>query len=243
MPSILVLGATSDIARAAAEAFGKGGWDLILAGRDPERLSAVASDLSVRLNRPVKSLHFDAEDPENRAAIWASLEKKPDALLSAVGILGDQTAAAHDPKLAQKITEVNFTGLLPVIIQAADTFEKRGSGSIIGISSAAGDRGRSSNYTYGAAKAALSAYLSGLRSRLSSKGVHVLTVKPGFVKTSMTEGMKLPGLLTATPKEVGQTMFKAVLKKKSVVYVKWYWRWIMLAVRALPEFIFMKTKF
>jgi short-subunit dehydrogenase len=241
MPSILIAGAGSDIARATAKVFGSAGWDLILTGRDMEGLSGISSDLSVRLGRPVQYFHYDVTDENHRLKLWDSLETKPDAVLIAIGMLGDQELARSDPDLAGKITEVNYTGLLPLLIQASDAFEKRGSGTIVGISSVAGDRGRSSNYTYGAAKAALTVYLSGLRNRLASKGVQVITIKPGFVRTSMTEGMKLPGLLTASPEEVAQRIYKAVLKKNNVVYVKWYWRWIMSAIKLLPEFIFKKT--
>ncbi|MDR2405693.1 MAG: SDR family oxidoreductase [Deltaproteobacteria bacterium] len=243
MPTMLVVGATSDIARATAKIFAKAGWDLILTGRDTERLATIAADIGVREERGVVSLHYDIADEKNRTSLWDSLETKPDAVLIAVGFLGDQEKAKTDPELSEKITMLNYSGLLPLLIQVAESFEERGSGSIIGISSVAGDRGRASNYTYGAAKAALSAYLSGLRNRLSAKGVQVLSVKPGYVKTSMTENMELPASLTAIPEEVGESIFKAVKGKKSVIYVKWIWRWIMLAIRSLPEFIFKKTKF
>ncbi|HTR29705.1 MAG TPA: SDR family NAD(P)-dependent oxidoreductase, partial [Puia sp.] len=113
-----------------------------------------------------------------------------------------------------------------------------------GISSVAGERGRQSNYFYGSAKAGFTAYLSGLRNRLFHKGVHVLTVQPGFVNTKMTENMPLPGpaLLVASPELVADVVYKAVIKKKNVVYVKWFWRWIMLLVKSIPESLFKKLK-
>jgi short-subunit dehydrogenase len=243
MPSLLVVGATSDIARTTAYVFGKAGWDLLLAARDFERLKEIASDLHVRLDKEIPYYRYDVTDDNQTDVFWDSLDKKPDAVLIAVGSLDDQDKAKVDPVLADKLTKINYYGLIPLLIKIADVFEKRGNGSIIGISSVAGDRGRGSNYTYGAAKAALSAYLSGLRCRLAPKGIQVLTVKPGFVNTAMTEDMDLPKHLTASPEDVAQKIFKAVRNQNNVIYVKWYWRWIMFVVKALPEFIFKKIKF
>jgi short-subunit dehydrogenase len=239
---MLVVGATSDIAKATARAFAKAGWGLTLAGRDGARLKDMARDLEVRGGKPVRVCHFDALEPASAPKPFEGLDPLPDALLVAVGLLGDQDRARSDPDLALKINASNYSGLLPLLMEAADAFEKRGSGTIIGIGSVAGDRGRASNYTYGAAKAALDAYLSGLRNRLFPKGVRVLTVKPGFVRTPMTEGLELPEGLTATAGEVGDKIYKAFLGKKDVLYVKWQWRWIMLAIRSLPEFVFKRTK-
>jgi len=119
-------------------------------------------------------------------------------------------------------------------------FEKRKSGFIIGISSVAGDRGRKSNYIYGSAKAALTAYLSGLRNRLYVANVHVLTVKPGFVATKMTEGMDLPEKLTAQPEAVAEDIYRAQQKNKNVLYTKWIWRWVMLIIKVIPEWKFKR---
>jgi short-subunit dehydrogenase len=242
MPSLLVVGATSDIAKATARVFAANGWDIVVAGRNPEGVRGVAADLKARSGKEVPCHHFDAEDPASREGLWASLGSEPDAVLLAVGLLGDQGKARHDHALAERIATVNYTGLLPILSQAAAAFERRGSGTIIGIGSVAGDRGRASNYSYGAAKAALASHLSGLRNRLAPKGVRVLTVKPGFVRTAMTDGMDLPPLLTASPQELGKAIHKAVAAKKDVIYVKWMWRWVMLAIRALPEFLFKRTK-
>jgi short-subunit dehydrogenase len=240
MPTLLVVGATSDIARATALFFGQKGWNLILAGRDLERVKTIASDLSIRLDKAVSSYFYDILDEENRLTLWNSLLEKPEAVLIAVGFLGDQEIAKIDPKYALNILTVNFLGLVPLIIQIANSYEEKSDGSIIGISSVAGDRGRASNYTYGAAKAGLSAYLSGLRNRLEKKGIQILTVKPGLVKTSMTENMKLPPLLTATPEQVAKSIYNGVINKKNIIYSRWYWRWIMFIIKLIPEFIFKK---
>jgi short-subunit dehydrogenase len=123
----------------------------------------------------------------------------------------------------------------------ANYFEKRGTGTLAAISSVAGDRGRQSNYIYGTTKAALSTFLQGLRNRLSSKNVHVLTIKPGFVDTPMTAHLKR-GLLFATPEKVAQDIIRAIAGKKSVLYTPWFWRWIMLAIKMIPETIFRKLR-
>ncbi len=120
--------------------------------------------------------------------------------------------------------------------------EARKAGLIIGLSSVAGDRGRASNYVYGSAKAGLSAFLSGLRHRLAASGVRVMTVKPGFVRTAMTEGLNLPPLLTAEPDQVAADILSAVKKRRDTIYSRWYWRFIMSAIRLLPESIFKRTR-
>ena len=140
MPTMLVLGATSGIARATARAFAGSGWTLQLAGRDIQRLQEVADDCGGASIFP-----FDALDPASRSALWGLLPSCPDAVLCAVGLLGDQDCACRDPKAALQVIECNFTGLVPVFLQAAEAFEARGSGLLIGLSSVAGDRGRASN--------------------------------------------------------------------------------------------------
>jgi short-subunit dehydrogenase len=242
MPSLLIVGATSDVAKACASIFGKNGWDLMLAARDINRLETVARDLEVRLDKKVPFFQYDVLDEANRLKLWTMLPQKPSAVLMAVGLLGDQDLATKDPAYAAKITEVNYGALLPILTQASLYYEEIGSGAIIGISSVAGERGRASNYVYGAAKAAFTAYLSGLRNRLFKKGVKVLTVKPGYIKTAMTAGMRLPKSLTATPGEVAKDIYDALRKNKSVIYSRWYWRYIMGFVRSLPEWLFKRSR-
>ncbi|HBT97380.1 MAG TPA: short-chain dehydrogenase [Desulfobulbaceae bacterium] len=242
MATMLILGAASDIARATALAFANDGWDLILAGRQPEILDKIATDIALRSGRRVKTAHFDALRSEEHAVFWQGAEEEVSALFCAVGLLGDQEKAQADMDQATAILQTNFTGLLPILSLAANTFEKRGRGLIIAISSVAGDRGRASNYFYGSAKAGLTAFLSGLRNRLAKKGVDVITVKPGFVATAMTADMALPIKLTATPKQVATDIVKAARKKHDVIYSRWFWRYIMLIVDHIPEKIFKKLK-
>jgi short-subunit dehydrogenase len=242
MATMLILGAASDIARATALAFAREGWDLILAGREEEILRQIATDIALSSGRKVKTKHFDALRPEEHTSFWQGIEEETTALFCAVGLLGDQEKAQNDFDQAATILQTNFTGLVPILSLAANTFERRGHGLIIAISSVAGDRGRASNYFYGSAKAGLSAFLSGLRHRLAKNGVAVITVKPGFVATAMTAGMDLPAKLTATPEQVAADIVKAARKKRNVIYSRWFWRYIMILICHIPESIFQKLK-
>lgn len=242
MNTLLILGATSDMARASALAFARKGWNLLLAGRNMTEMDAIALDLNLRAGCSVHCLSFDACDSQSAHSFWDSLPLCPDAVLCAVGCLEDQHDAQKDMLLTERMLCANFMGLIPVLSMAANAFEARGKGLIIGISSVAGERGRASNYIYGASKAGLTTFLSGLRHRLTRSNVRVITVKPGFVATRMTEGMQLPALLTATPQQVAEDIINSVQNGGDVVYTRWYWRWIMLVVRSLPEFLFKRTK-
>ena len=242
MPLMLILGATSEIARACALRFAQEGWDLCLAGRRMDALQALAQELHGKTGRAVDCVKFDALDSSTHAELWASIKDRTDAVLCSVGLLGDQTAARHDEDAADRILRANFTGLVPLLSMAADTFEQRRCGLIIGISSVAGDRGRAANYLYGSAKAGFTAFLSGLRARLAPSGVQVLTVKPGLVSSPMLEGRDLPKYLIASPETAARDIANAVRKGNSTLYTPWYWRGIMLAVKHLPERLFIKLK-
>jgi len=161
-------------------------------------------------------------------------------VVAAFGYLGDQDKAQSDFQEAQKIIQTNFTGAVSILEIVATDFEHRGRGFIIGMGSVAGERGRQSNYVYGAAKGALGTYLSGLRNRLCKRGVQVITVLPGFIDTKMTRGMGLPALLTATPQQVAADIFAAYRKSKNTIYTRWFWRWIMTVIKSIPEPIFKR---
>ena len=238
---LLILGANSDIALATARQFAAHArTDLYLASRDLELLAKKARDLEIRYEIQAQALPFDAADPDGHQTFYAGLEPKPDGVVAAFGYLGDQVRAQEDFSEARKIIETNFVGAVSILEIIAADFQRRGRGFIIGIGSVAGERGRQSNYFYGAAKGALAIYLSGLRNRLSRHQVQVMTVLPGFVRTKMTQGMDLPGLLTATPDQVAQDIFRAHAKSRDVVYTRWFWRWIMLVIKAIPEKLFKK---
>lgn len=242
MQTVLLLGALSDIGRALARHYAAHGWRVQLAARRAERLHPEAQDLRIRHQAEVQTFEFDARDTASHAAFYAALQPAPDLVICVFGVLGEQARAQQHWPEALEILETNYTGAVSILERAAEAMEQRGSGCIVGISSVAGDRGRASNYLYGSAKAGLTAYLSGLRNRLASKGVHVLTVKPGFVRTAMTEGLPLPPLLTAEPEAVAQAIARAVERRSHVIYVRWMWRWIMLIIRHLPEAVFKRLK-
>jgi decaprenylphospho-beta-D-erythro-pentofuranosid-2-ulose 2-reductase len=242
MPTVLLLGAGSDIAVAIARKFASAGYDMQLAARDPYKLTALQSDLSIRYSVHSTAHAFDAEKPDTHAAFFQNLPVKPDITICVFGYLGNQRLAETSWKECERVILVNYTGAVSILNIVAEDYALQGKGVIAGISSVAGERGRMSNYFYGSAKAGFTAYLSGLRNRLYHHGVHVLSVQPGFVYTRMTEGLPLPNLLTATPELVAASVYKAVLAKKNVLFVKGWWRWIMLVIRNIPESIFKKMK-
>ena len=235
---MLIIGARSDIAKATAREYAKHGYDLYLAARNASELEEFANDIMVRSQRTVKTVELDILNYDSHSSFYEQLEEKPLGVICAVGYLGEQPKSQTDFDEAQRIISTNYTGVVSLLNIIAHDFETRKSGFIVGISSVAGDRGRKSNYTYGSAKAALTAYLSGLRNRLYGAQVHVMTVKPGFVATKMTEDMDLPEKLTAQPEDVARSIYKAQQKNKNILYTKWIWRWIMLVIRNIPEWKF-----
>ena len=240
MSYVLIIGAKSDIAKATAREYAKHGYDLYLGARNVDELAEFAKDVITRTQRDVRLVELDILDYKSHQAFYDQLKEKPLGVISAVGYLGDQEKAQSDFSETKKIMDTNYTGVVSLFNIITNDFEKRRSGFMVGISSVAGDRGRKSNYIYGSAKAALTAYLSGLRNRLYDAQVHVLTVKPGFVNTKMTEEIELPEKLTAQPEEVAEDIYKAQQKGKNVLYTKWIWRWMMLIIRNIPEFQFKK---
>ncbi len=204
---VLILGATSDIGHATARYFAANGWSVCLAARDEVALRRNADDIAARSGRDVPVRKFDILDTGSFDDFIASLPQIPDTVVCVVGLLGDQQLAESNLTQATTIMRTNYEGPALLLGGFAEAFVKRNSGTIIGVSSVAGDRGRASNYIYGSAKAGFTAFLSGLRNRLARTKVHVVTVKPGFVDTRMTAGMKLPRALTAKPEEVAATIF------------------------------------
>jgi NAD(P)-dependent dehydrogenase (short-subunit alcohol dehydrogenase family) len=191
-PTALILGATSEIGRAIAIRLAEDGHALQLAARNREMLEREASDMEIRCQVPVTEHLFDALDPHGQEALLAGLPALPDVAVCVVGLLGDQKESECDLDAAERVLITNFTGPARILGELANRFEARGSGTIVGVSSVAGDRGRASNYVYGSAKAGLTCLLSGLRGRLARKGVHVVTVKPGFVQTRMHGRSRAP---------------------------------------------------
>ena len=238
---VLIVGARSDIAQALAHAYAAEGADLILAARRSSSLEPLRSDLALRHEVTVDLIEYDllTGKPEDLAA---QLPVVPDTVVMMAGLLGDQEESAADPEIADVVMRTNFVAPARLLLALAGKMRQRGSGTIIGVSSVAGDRGRASNYIYGASKAGLTAFLSGLRNSLWGSGVHVLTVKPGFVRTAMTEHLRLPPRLTAEPDEVARAILRAHRAGKDAIYVRPIWRPIMAVIRSLPESLFKRSK-
>jgi len=239
---IVVFGATSAIAQACARIWAGRGDALFLVGRNAERLEAVAGDLKVRGASQVEWLAHDLADLEAHESLVARADATLggiDVALVAHGVLGDQMLLREDVPLAVESIHVNFVSAASLLAHLANLLERRKAGTIAVISSVAGDRGRQSNYVYGAAKAGLTAFASGLRNRLQKSGVSVVTIKPGFVDTPMTAHVK-KGPLFARPDTVARAIVRAIDRRKDVVYVPGFWRLIMWVVRSIPERIFKR---
>jgi short-subunit dehydrogenase len=241
---ILVIGGSSDIGHATALRYAKAGWGVLLAARDLDAAQRNADDVVTRTGVATSIHALDVLQTERLDAFVAGLPVLPDTVVCVVGELGDQARAQIDLGLATRIMRTNFEAPSLLLGLFAQRFEKRGSGTIVGVSSVAGDRGRASNYYYGAAKAGFSQYLSGLRNRMTLAGkVRVVTVKPGFVHTRMTAHMKLPALLTVQPDQVADEIFRAdVASRRDVVYVGKRFRLIMALICALPEKSFKRLR-
>ncbi|GGE55067.1 SDR family oxidoreductase [Actibacterium pelagium] len=240
---VLILGARSDMARALAHEFAKEGHPLMLAARNADTLSEDMTDLEVRFQAKVTAHDFDILDVDGHAAFLGNLPEVPAVVVSVVGFMGDQDESAINPDAARKVIDTNFTApCLMLELCAGRLAELKRPTAIIGIGSVAGDRGRAKNYVYGAAKAGFATWLSGMRQKYVDSQLHIMTVKPGFVRTSATADMDLLGPLTDEPEAFAKKVMKA-LKRKSQVYYDIKWRAVMGVITHLPERIFMKTKF
>lgn len=234
---VVIMGARSDIGRALARGYAARGARVILAGRGD--LEADRRDLELRSGTVVKAMPLDVTD-DKADAFFAGMTEKPGTVIMVAGLLGDQAQSAADDAAAALVMVTNYTGPARYLLAAARTMAGVPDAAIIGISSVAGDRGRGSNFIYGAAKAGFTAFLSGLRNAHAKTGLHVMTVKPGFVATAMTKDMKLPPAITAQPDEVATAIIKAHLARKNSIYVRAIWWPIMTIIKAIPESIFKK---
>jgi decaprenylphospho-beta-D-erythro-pentofuranosid-2-ulose 2-reductase len=241
---ILIAGATSAIAQETARCFAQDGAELFLVARNADRLAAIADDLKVRGAKRVETLVLDLTDLDRHQELLDTATKALgglDGLLVAYGTLGNQKASEQNVAETLKELNTNFISIVSLLTVAANYFEQQRHGCIAAISSVAGDRGRQSLYVYGTAKGGLSVFLQGLRNRLFKSGVSVVTIKPGFVDTPMTAAVKKNPLF-ASPASVGKTIHRAMIKGADVVYVPWFWQFIMLIIRNIPEPIFKRLK-
>ncbi len=242
MPTVLILGASSDMAIATARTFARNKYSIQLAARNADRLTPLKTDIELRHQVSCTLHNFDALQYDTHTAFFQQLSPAPDVTVCVFGVMEDEDLAFNNWSVTERMINSNYTGVVSILNVVAAHYQSQKKGCIAGISSVAGERGRQSKLIYGSSKAALTAYLDGLRNKLFKDNVHVVTVKPGFVYTKMTESLTLPAPLTAKPEEVGDAVFKAVQKKKNTVYVKWMWKWIMLIIKCIPEFQFKKMK-
>lgn len=242
MQRVLLIGVTSAIAEAAAREYAARGAALALVGRDLQRVDAIAADLRVRGAGHVVSLRLDVNDLERHASTiegaWDALGGV-DVVLIAHGTLPDQARCEQSVEYAMHEFATNATSTIALSIAVARRLLPGSTLAV--ISSVAGDRGRASNYLYGSAKAAVSAFLSGLRQACNERGINVLTIKPGFVDTPMTRSFP-KGPLWATPAQVARGIVRAIDERRSVAYLPWFWFWIMLVIRAIPERVFRRIR-
>ncbi len=235
----LIVGATSSLAQAMCRTLAGRGWRLVLAGRDAAELDIVSADLKARFHATSRTVRCDFLAPEFSPPQFLHDAGDFTHLIMAAGDMGNGNA--HDLADIAYTMHVNYTAPAQICAAAAEQLSARGGGSIVIISSVAGDRGRGKILAYGSAKAALTAFASALRQAYSKQHVDVMTVKPGFVDTSMTWGMTSP--LMARREDVAETIIEAMEKKKDVIYVPGFWRLIMLIIRHIPESIFKRLSF
>ncbi|SDI16807.1 Short-chain dehydrogenase [Pseudomonas flavescens] len=243
MSTILIIGGTSAIATACARLWAEQHGRFMLVGRNDEKLQQTAADLRARGADEVHTQVLDLDDLAGHAPMLErtrQLLPRIDIALVAHGSLPDQDACERDPEQAVRAFASNGLNVIALLTRLGNLMEAQGSGSLAVIASVAAERGRPSNYLYGSAKAAVSVFCSGLRARLYKSGVHLLTVKPGFVDTPMTQGLALPGPLLAQPERVARDILAALRKRRSTLYTPWFWAPIMLVIRLIPEFIFKR---
>lgn len=242
MQRILIVGATSAIAAACARQWTARGANFFLVARDVEKLKQVADDLSARGNT-VHTHVLDVNRFEQHTLMLEACDSalgQIDIALIAHGTLPDQKACEQEPQRAVDEFTTNGLSVIALLTMLANHMEAQRAGCLAVISSVAGDRGRPSNYLYGAAKSAVSEFCSGLRGRLMKSGVRVLTIKPGFVDTPMTKGLALPAALLATPDKVARDIVAAIDSGKYTLYTPWFWRFIMLIITHIPGPLFRR---
>ncbi|MGE0800683.1 MAG: SDR family oxidoreductase [Lautropia sp.] len=243
MTRILIVGATSTIAHACARLWASRGAELFLVARNAARMDLNASDLLARGAAAAHTHRLDLDDLDGQPAmIDACFERLGgvDIALIAHGTLPDQQACERDVAAMLSAFSSNGLSTIALLTRLANRMEAQRSGTVAVISSVAGDRGRPSNYVYGSAKAAVTTFCSGLRSRLLKSGVHVLTIRPGFVDTPMTAGLALPALLVASPDSVARRILSAVERGRDDIYAPGFWRLIMFLIRSVPNALFKR---
>tara|TARA_B110000196_G_C21148890_1_gene668319 strand:+ start:3248 stop:3976 length:729 start_codon:yes stop_codon:yes gene_type:complete len=237
---ILIIGGNSDIGFEIAKEFYKNNNNnLYLTTQPNKKITKDINQLKNHKNR-LKLIKFDLLKFNNHKKFYNALDPKPDLVICSAGMFLNSEQILSNFELKEKMINTNFTGYASILDIIIDDFKRKNNGCIIGISSVAGDRGRASNYMYGSTKSAFSSYLSGLRNSLKKFNINIITIKPGFVKTKMTNNIKMNKYLTATPEKVAKDVHKAWKRKKDIVYTPWYWKYIIIIIKIIPEKIFKK---
>ncbi|WP_426960005.1 SDR family NAD(P)-dependent oxidoreductase [Muricoccus radiodurans] len=242
--TLLVLGATSAIAQALARRYSEAGGRCVLAARNVGRLADIAADLRAR-GAPevvIEICDFQRDDPDEGTARLLAHSPAPDLVLLAWGALGDQCEAEMKVGVARETLESNFVSPALWLLALTRALPREHASTLVVLGSVAGDRGRQSNFVYGAAKAGLAALCEGLQHRLHGTSLRVLLVKPGPVDTPMTAHMPRGGMPFASPDAVAAHIVRAATKGRSELYTPWFWRWIMLLIRFTPRAILHRTK-
>ncbi|OIO29614.1 MAG: hypothetical protein AUJ18_08175 [Candidatus Hydrogenedentes bacterium CG1_02_42_14] len=243
MKRILVIGGTSAMIRESLRMFAKEGSKIYITGRTESKLTSIADELKV-LGADVKEecIDLDLSDEHlNFIKRAAEYLEKIDIAILAHGINIPQAEADSNIESGRKMIQTNFVSYVSLLTLIANQMIEQGSGKIAAIVSVAGDRGRQSNFLYGATKAALDTYLSGLRNKLHKYGIKVISIKPGYVDTPMTASFPHNPLFTSA-KEAGELIFKAISVEKDIVYIPWFWRWILTIIKIIPEQIFKRMR-
>ena len=240
--TVLILGAASDMGMAISRKYAEKGHSLQLAARNIDRLEPLCSDIQIRHNVACTLHELDITSFNSLKNFWESIEVKPQITISVIGYMNDNEKVITSEEETLKTINTNFTGLALLLNIIANDYAKNEDGVIAGVSSVAALIFANLGAAYGSAKAGFTAYLSGLRNKMYHHKVHVMTVLPGFVYTKMTEHLNLPKLLTANPENVASSVYNGLKKKKNIIFIKWFWRWIMLIITSVPEFIFKKKK-
>lgn len=236
---ILILGGRSDLGIALAKQYAEKGFCITLAGRDTRPLQAIANQLQQTYSVEANAIAFDSNDLDHHALFYEQLAHKPEGVIYAIGVLGGKPETATQSDITE-IAMANYVGAMSILSVISRDFKARGHGFIIGITSVAGLRGRQQNYIYGSAKAGLITYLSGLRNQLHKSNIEVLTVIPGFMRTKMTAGMKLPKILTIAPESAAKQIINAQEQRKMIIYIKPIWKWVMYIIQLIPEKLFKR---
>jgi len=242
---VVFFGATSEVAQYVIRLHAEKGDRLRLVARNKERLEAVAQDAATRGAEVIETVCSNLGDIEEIGTLTSNLSDScDDATIWYFfqGVLPKQQAAEDEWQLTQEALDTNFTCIAKSLHYIASHIEKHNGGTVVVITSVAGLRGRQSNYIYGTSKGALNIYLQGLRNRLYRSNGHVLTVMPGFINTSMTDGLDRDGPLWATPEQVANDIYRSMQRRRNICYTPWFWRYIMLIIQHIPEFVFKRLK-